>query len=119
MTYDTFKKWQLEFDRECSTITWLNCETSTAPGGKRLVEKLKCKVCTSFADKIRSRKNFSEKWIVGADSVRTSYIRDHLHNDQHMHAITLLKKERSKASGLGPALYAHIAKAFNNLPDDA
>ena len=34
VTYETFKKWQLDFDRECSTMMWLHCETGTE-GGKK------------------------------------------------------------------------------------
>ena len=74
--------------------------------------------CTEFVDRIRGRKHFSDKWICGADSVRTSNVCDHAHNDQHMHAMSLLKKQRAEASGLGLASYAPIAKAFNTLPED-
>ena len=83
--------------------------------GKKIVEKLKCKVCTEFVDRIRGRKHFSDKWICGADS---SNVCDHAHNDQHTHAMSLLKKQRAEASGLGLASYAPIAKAFNTLPED-
>ena len=76
-------------------------------------------VCTKFVDKVRGRRNFSDKWICGADSVRTSNVRDHAHNDMHTHAMSLLKKQRAEASGLGPAAYATIAKAFSNLPEEA
>ena len=117
MTHDTFTKWQRDFDRESQTMTWLDCETGTE-SGKKIVEKLKCRVCTKFVDKIRGRENFSDKWICGADFVRTSNVRDHARNDQHTHAMSLLKKERAEASGLAPASYAPIAKAFNTLPED-
>lgn len=117
VTYETFKKWQRDFDAECSTMTWLDCETCTE-GCKKVVEKLKCKVCAEFADRIRGRRNFSEKWIVGANSVRTSNVRDHAHNDQHKHAMSLLSKQRAQSSGLAPASYAPIAKAFNTLSED-
>ena len=117
VTHDTFTKWQRDFDRESQTMTWLDCETGTE-SGKKIVEKLKCRVCTKFVDKIRGRKNFSDKWICGADSVRTSNVRDHARNDQHTHAMSLLKKERAEASGLAPASYAPIAKTFNTLPED-
>ena len=100
VTHATFTKWQRDLDRDCQTMTWLDCETMTE-SGKKVVEKLKCKVCTEFVDKIRGRKNFSDKWICGADSVRTSNVRDHAHNDQHTHALSLLKKQRAQASGLG------------------
>ena len=117
VTHDTFAKWQRDLDRDCQTMTWLDCETGTE-SGKKIVEKLKYKVCTEFVDRIRGRKHFSDKWICGADSVRTSNVRDHAHNDQHTHAMSLLKKQRAEASGLGLASYAPITKAFNTLPED-
>ena len=94
VTHDTFRKWQRDFDRECQTMTWLDCETGTE-SGKKIVDKLKCRVCTKYVDKIRGRKNFSDKWLCGADSVRTSNVRDHTHNDQRTYVMSLLKKERA------------------------
>ena len=117
VTHETFVKWKRNLDRECQTMTWLDCETGME-SGKKIVEKLKCKVCTEFVDKIRGRKHFSNKWICGADSVSTSNVRDHSHNDQHSHAMSLLKKQRAEASGLSLASYAPIAKAFNTLSED-
>jgi len=93
VTHDTFLKWKRDLDRECQTMTWLDCETGME-SGKKIVEKLKCKVCTEFVDKIHGRKHFSDKWICGADSIRTSNVRDHFHNDQHSHAMSLLKKKQ-------------------------
>ena len=55
---------------------------------KKVVVKLKCKVCADFADRIRGQKNFSNKWIVEADSVSIGNVCDHARNDQHAHAIT-------------------------------
>ena len=51
---------------------------------------LQCSVCTKFKANIASRRNFSEKWLLGADLVHTSNIRDHAKADQHMHAMNLL-----------------------------
>ena len=67
--------------------------------GKRIVSKLRCSTCAKFKVKIASRRNFSDQWIVGADSVRSSNIRDHARADQHTHALNLLKKEQAEASG--------------------
>ena len=99
--YATFQKWRLELDREHQTMSWLDC-VSEKDSTKKIVAKLKCRVCTEFVDKIRCRKNFSQKWIVGADSVRISNVRDHARNDQHTHAMSLLKKQQSQSAGLGP-----------------
>ena len=117
VTYETFKKWQCNLDKECQSMSWLDCETAPE-GRKKVVEKLKCKVCTEYVDKIRGRKNFSDKWISGACSVRTSNVHDHARNDQHTHAMLLLRKQRADSAGLGPSSYAPIAKAFNTLSED-
>ena len=76
-------------------MSWLLC-TSEVDGGKKVVSQLKCKVCIDFADRIRSSKNFSDKWIVEADSVRISNVRDHAQSDQH--AVLLLKKKQAKST---------------------
>ena len=77
-----------------------------------------CKVCTQFEEKIKSRKNFSSKWIAGADLVRISNVRDHARNDQHTHAMSLLKKQRALSAGLVPSSYAPIAQAFAKPSDE-
>ena len=86
--------------------------------GKKVVFKLLCKVCTQFEEKIKSRKNFSSKWIAGADLVRTSNVRYHAHNDQHTHAMSLLKKQRALSTDLVPSSYAPIAQAFARPSDE-
>ena len=98
-------------------MSWLDWSTEKE-GAKKMVTRLKCKVCTEFVDKIRGRKNFSDKWIIGADLVRISNVRDHARNDQHAHVMSLLKKPRSQSAGLGPSSYAPIAQAFNKLLHD-
>ena len=86
VTYDTFTKWKRDYDRELQTLTWLNCH-SQFDSGKRVVTKLSCSICSKYQDKIKGRKNFSEKWINGAESLRTSNLKDHAHTDQHKHAM--------------------------------
>ena len=86
--------------------------------GKKGVFKLLCKVCTQFEEKIKSRKNFSSNWIGGADLVRISNVRDHAHNDQHTHAMSLLKKQRALSADLVPSSYAPIAQAFARPSDE-
>ena len=115
--YATFQKWQRDLDREYQTLSWLDCSTEKERG-KKVVDKLKCKACSEFVDRIRSRKNFSDKWVVGADSVRVSNVRDHAQNQQHLHAMSLLRKRNAEAAGLDPLSSTPIAKAFNNLPDE-
>ena len=43
----TFEKWRREFDKDCKTVTWLECE-SCVEAGTKVVRKLKCAVCTKF-----------------------------------------------------------------------
>ena len=112
--FATFQKWQRDLDREHQMMSWLDCNTEKE-GAKKVATTLKCNVCTEFVSKIR--KNFSEKWIVRADSVCISNIRDHARYDQHAHAMSLLKKQRSQPAGLGPSSYAPIAQVFNKLSD--
>lgn len=77
VAYTTFQKWKADLDHK-----WLWHWTEW----KKIVTNLRCVVCTEF---IASRRNFSEKWLLGADSVRTSNIRDHAKADQHMHSVHL------------------------------
>ena len=115
--YGTFQKWRRDLDSEHQTLTWLDC-LSVKEHGKVVVTHLNCKTCTEFVEKIKGRKNFSHRWIVGAESVRISNVRDHAKMEQHLHAMGLFKKKQAESSGLSTSDYAPIAKAFNKLPDD-
>ena len=117
VTYATYQKWKSELDRDCQTVSWLDCESKVV-AGKRIVSKLRCSMCAKLKAKIGSRRNFSDRWIVGANSVRTSNIRDHARADQHTHAMNLLKKEQAEASGSGSCSFAPIARALSHLPDE-
>ena len=114
VTYATFKKWKAEIDKECQTVTWLDCDME-AQAGKRFVTKLRCSTCTKFKMEIVSRRNFSERWIAGAESVRNSNIRDHARSDQHIHTMNLLKREQAKASNAPTCSYAPIAQALSKI----
>ncbi len=48
--YATFQKWQ----RKLQTMSWLDCVTEKQ-GVNKVMAKLKFKVCTDFADRIRGR----------------------------------------------------------------
>ena len=115
--HDTYQKWLKQYDSECQTVTWLDCETSIE-GGVKLVTKLKCRVCTKYRDRIVGWKNFSDKWISGADSVRTTNVVDHAKSDQHVHAMNLLRKEQAQAQGASVASYAPIAQSLSTLSED-
>jgi len=92
VSYSTYIKWRSELDKQCQTLSWLDCDL-IGKDGKRTVDRLKCKVCLKYNSRIQSMRNHSDKWIVGADSVRTSNVRDHARSDQHQHAMSLYYKE--------------------------
>ena len=112
---DTFKKWQRDFDKEHKSLSWLDCVTQMH-GGKKAVVALRCSVCCRFKERIESSRNFSNKWIVGTDSLRTSNIRDHARTNQHCMAMNLLEKEHAIVRGDGPSFYAPIARAIKRIP---
>ena len=115
--HETYQKWVRQYDRDCQTVTWLDCETGIK-GGVKVVTKLKCRVCTKYRDRILGRKNFSDKWISGADSVRTTNVLDHAKSDQHVHAMNLLRREQAQARSVSVATYAPIAQSLNTMSED-
>ena len=117
VTYVTFQKWKREFDKECKTVTWLDCESSVEDGTK-VVRKLKCTVCLKFRSNILHKRNFSDRWPLGADSVRTSNIRDHTRSEQHAHAMNLLEKERTSDAGQSLLANVPIALALNTMSNE-
>ena len=114
--YETFKKWQRDFDKELQSLAWLDCVT-TFQSGKKVVVALRCSICCRFKERIQSLRNFSDKWILGADSLRTSNIRDCSKTNQHVQAMRLLAKEHATARGDGPSSYAPILQAMSTLSD--
>ena len=92
--YETYKKWVVEYDKDCQTMTWLDCETENEAGVK-VVTSLKCRMCSKYKDNIMRRKTFSEKWITGADSVKTTNLRDHVKSDQHGHSMATSDEEEN------------------------
>lgn len=113
----TFQKWKTELEKECHTLSWLACET-TGVGAKKSVVKLRCSVCVQYQSRIEGRRNYSSKWIDGADSIRSSNIKDHSRSDQHAHAMMLLKRDKARAEGREASSYAPIAKALCELSED-
>ena len=45
--YETYQHWITQYDRECLTASWLDCEVETL-AGKRYVTKLKCRICQAI-----------------------------------------------------------------------
>ena len=117
VTYVTFKKWRTDLDHDHQTVSWLDCDM-VSESGKKVVQRLKCSVCSKFKASISGRRNFNDRWIVSADSVRTSNVKDHTQSDQYTHAMQLLKKEQGRAAGLGATSHAPIAQALSKVPAD-
>ena len=49
VTFNTFKKWKTEMDKECQTITctWLDCDSELV-GTTTIAKKIRCIVCTKI-----------------------------------------------------------------------
>ena len=114
--YKTYKKWKRDLDKKkIKTVTWLECET-VMECGRKMVRALKCSICSKY---IESSRNFSDKWIVGAELLCTSNIQDHGKN-QHvlvMSLMSLLAKEHATNHGEGPSTYAPIVQVLTRLSE--
>ena len=54
---------------------------------------------------------------MGAESIRSSDIRDHAKADQHVAAMSLQKRECARLSGSDPSSYAPIVRALHQLQE--
>ena len=90
---------------------------ATFQSGKKVVIALCCLVCSHFKERIQSLRNFSDKWILGEDSLRTSNIRDHLKTNQHEQTMILLAKLYACARGDGPSSYISFLQTMLTLSD--
>ena len=84
-------------------------------GTNRIVNKIRCVVCAKYKERICSRRNYSDRWVVGAKSVHNSNIRDHAVSDQHIHAMNLLKREQGKVPSCSNAPIAQMLSAIPQL----
>ena len=50
--------------------------------------------------------------------LRNSDVHTHAQNDQHTHAMSLMKKLHAGSTGLGPSLYAPIPQKFTKVLDN-
>ena len=112
--YGTFKSWVTSLDQEMQSMSWLDCDTEMAAGIKHVI-KLKCRICTRYKDRIIRLRNFSGKWIEGADSLSTTNICDHAKSEQHLHAMNLERKRLAQSIGESPASYVPIAWALTTI----
>ena len=72
-----------------------------------------------LASKISGRKHFSDKWIVGADSIRVSIIKDHAQVWQIIQRLYYFeKREQAKATGASYLSSGPLAKVFNTIGEE-
>ena len=112
----TYQKWVRDYDCKYKTLSWHDSETSWH-NREKVVEKLKCKVCTKYKERIISRRNFSNKWIEGVDSVRTTNLIDHAKSEQHIHAMNLLRKEEAQSTGVDITTYMPIVQSLSSISE--
>ena len=99
------EKWIVENDRELNTSSlWLKFEMAD----REHVSLLKRSICSEFATKLESMRNFKAAFIDGSANIRISSVKDHAATDMHAHAILLLKKKQSSSI----LDYAPIARSF-------
>ena len=63
------------------------------------------------------RRNYSDKWISGAESVQNSNIRDHSTSDQHKHAMLLLKRAQARDNSQDSSSFAPIVKVRTQMSE--
>ena len=69
-------------------------------------------------DRIIGQRNYSNKWIKGADSVCTTNICDHAKSEQHLHTMNLERKRLTQSVDESPASYALIAWALTVISSE-
>ena len=105
----TFNKWQLQCDKELSTLSWLQCDKDSTSS---FVETLWCVACRKFETSIEGMKNFSRSWIVGSTNQRISNITDHANTEQHKATTTRYRIEQSKSACVPITTYSPIARSL-------
>ena len=69
-------------------------------------------ICKS---RIEPQQNYSDKWLVGADLVKTSNSRNHARSDQHIHAMSVYCK---LADGSSTSSEPTIVSMLQEIPED-
>ena len=78
----TVEKWIVEIDCELNTSVWLKFEMAD----REHVALLKCSVCSQFATKLESMRNFKAAFIDGSSNTRIPSVKDHAATDMHARA---------------------------------
>ena len=80
VTLTTFKKWQVQLEREHQTMTWLWCDMDQ--NNPTVVDTLWCNACRMNKAKIIGMKNYSSAWINGSTNHKTSCVVDHANSNR-------------------------------------
>ena len=115
VSVSTFEKWQGQFDKDHSTLTWLRCDKDSKD--RAIVATVWCDVCRKFEESIRGMKNFSNVWIEGSSNHKTSNITDHASSEQHKTAMSRLRIHQAKARNEKITTYSAIAKSLLTISD--
>ena len=105
----TFNKWQIQYDKELSTLTWLRCDKDSTSS---FVETLWCAMCRKYETSMEGMKNFSHNWIVCSTNHRISNITDHGKTDQHKAVMTRYRMEQAKPTCAPITTYSPIVHSL-------
>ncbi|KAK6182075.1 hypothetical protein SNE40_009839 [Patella caerulea] len=78
----TVSSWIQKYDKN---KTWLDYELETAG----IVNKISCKLCTKYENKINGSRNFNRAFIVGTtgSALKADNLRKHIISDPHIKAV--------------------------------
>ena len=96
LSVNTFKRWQEQYEKEHSSLSWLRCDQDQPD--KTLVSALRYEMCRKYEARIRGQKNFSKAWIEGTNP-RTSNVLDRANSSQHKAAMSHYQRDQAKAHG--------------------
>ena len=83
-----------------------------------MVTALKCGICIQFQSAIERWWNYNDRWVIRAESLCTSNVRDHAKTDQYQHAMMLWKKQQATARGQRPSAYSPFARLTSDISED-
>ena len=61
--------------------------------------KMRCTICVTYEEKLKSCKNFNSTFIEGSQNFRLSAVKSHITNDMHTKALLLHGKEKAEKAG--------------------
>ncbi len=105
----TVQKWIRDRDIELGTALWLKYEKYD----REHVAFINCSICTTFDEKIRGSRNYSDTFVVCSTNLRTSSFRVHAKTEMHK------QRRVKKSQGSQVTEYSPIAKELTTLDASA